>query len=294
MRKLGDAARQAIFALAAITVMLVAALLCGCEAGGDPSGASEQEARWFIIGSQGEPVGTARFSDADGYGFAANGLAAVEDEETGLWGFADETGSWAVEPAFLRARKFAPNGLAAAQDAETGRWGFVDETGSWAIGPRYADAWSFYDNGTTQVQDESSLDIVWLDEEGKVVEGATAVRPWARKDAGTGLYGIAAADGAWLCEPAFSYLQTDRHSDYLLARPQGSGLCGVVDAGGAWVVGPAYADLVVAFDAGVLAAKDADTGLWGYVGWDGDWVVQPAFSDATRMGDGRRALARMP
>ena len=288
MRKLGDAARQAIFALAAITVMLVAALLCGCDAGSPEDHSGE----WFVIGSQGEPVGTARFSDADGYGFAANGLAAVEDEETGLWGFVDETGSWAVEPAFLRARKFAPNGLAAAQDAETGRWGFVDETGSWAIEPRYADAWSFYDNGTTQVQDESSLDIVWLDEEGKVVEGATAVRPWARKDDGTGLYGIAAAGGDWLCEPAFSYLQTDRHSDYLLARPQGSGLCGVVNASGAWVVGPAYADLVVAFDADPLAAKDPETGLWGYVGWDVGWVVQPAFSDATRMGDNGRALAR--
>ena len=288
MRGPGGITRRGFASLAAGT--LAALLLplggCGASPAGDPGDA------WRVIGSSGDWVGTARFSDADGYGFAANGLAAVEDEETGLWGFVDETGSWAVEPAFLRARKFAPNGLAAAQDAETGRWGFVDETGSWAIEPQYADAWSFYDNGTTQVQDESSLDIVWLDEEGKVVEGATAVRPWARKDAGTGLYGIAAADGAWLCEPAFSYLQTDRHSDYLLARPQGSGLCGVVNASGAWVVGPAYADLVVAFDADPLAAKDPETGLWGYVGWDGGWVVQPTFSEATRMGDDGRALAR--
>lgn len=261
---------------------------CGASPAGDPGDA------WRVIGSSGEWVGTARFSDADEYGFAANGLAAVEDEETGLWGFVDEAGRWALQPTFLRAREFAPNGLAAAQDAETGLWGFVDETGSWAIEPRYADAWSFYDNGTTQVLDESGHDIVWLDGEGKVVEGATAVRRWARKDDGTGLYGIAAAGGDWLCEPAFSYLQTDRYSDYLLARPQGSGLCGVVNASGAWVVEPAYADLVVAFDADPLAAKDPETGLWGYVGWDGDWVVQPAFAEATRMGDNGHALARMP
>ena len=261
---------------------------CGASPAGDPGDA------WRVIGSNGEWVGTARFSDADEYGFAPNGLAAVQDAETELWGFVDEAGRWVVGPTFLKAREFAPNGLAPAQDDGTGLWGFVDETGSWAIEPRYADAWSFYDNGTTQVLDESGHDIVWLDGEGNVVEDTTAVRRWARKDDGIGLYGIAAADGDWLCEPAFSYLQTDRYSDYLLARPQGSGLCGVVDASGAWVVGPAYADLVVAFDADPLAAKDPETGLWGYVGWDGGWVVQPTFSEATRMGDGRRALARMP
>ena len=287
MKGPGGITRRGFASLAAGTL---AACLCGCDAGSP----EDHGGKWFIIGSRGEPVGTARFSDADEYGFAPNGLAAVQDAETELWGFVDKSGRWVVGPTFLRAREFAPNGLAPAQDAGTGLWGFVDETGSWAIEPRYADAWSFYDNGTTQVLDESGHDIVWLDGEGNVVEDTTAVRRWARKDDGTGLYGIAAAGGDWLCEPAFSYLQTDRHSDYLLARPQGSGLCGVVDAGGAWVVGPAYADLVVAFDAGVLAAKDPETGLWGYIDWGGDWVVGPRFSEATRMGDGRRALTRMP
>ena len=289
MRRLREMQRATCIAVA-FCVAAATIVICSCDAG--PADTSDGE--WRVIGSSGDCVGTARFSDADEYGFAPNGLAAVQDAETELWGFADKSGRWVVGPTFLKAREFAPNGLAAAQDAETGLWGFVDETGSWTIGPRYSDAWMFYDNGTADALDESGHDIVWLDGEGNVVEDTTAVRRWARKDDGTGLYGIAAADGAWLCEPAFSYLQTDRHSDYLLARPQGSGLCGVVDASGASVVGPAYADLVVAFDAGVLAAKDAGTGLWGYVGWDGDWVVQPAFSDATRMGDGRRALARMP
>ena len=287
MRGPGGITRRGFASLAAGTL---AACLCGCDAGSP----EDHGGKWFIIGSRGEPVGTARFSDADEYGFAPNGLAAVQDAETELWGFVDKSGRWVVGPTFLRAREFAPNGLAPAQDDGTGLWGFVDETGSWAIEPRYADAWSFYDNGTTQVLDESGHDIVWLDGEGNVVEDTTAVRRWARKDDGTGLYGIAAAGGDWLCEPAFSYLQTDRYSDYLLARPQGSELCGVVDAGGEWVVQPAYADLVVAFDAGVLAAKDPETGLWGYIDWGGDWVVGSRFSEATRMGDGRRALTRMP
>ena len=260
---------------------------CGASPAGDPGDA------WRVIGSNGEWVGTARFSDADGYGFAPNGLAAVQDAETGLWGFVDEAGRWVVGPTFLKAREFAPNGLAPAQDDGTGLWGFVDETGSWAIEPRYADAWSFYDNGTASGWDMAG-NIVWLDGDGNELEGARSPRLQAAMDPETRLCGIMSMDGTWALGPTFSDLVTDHHSDYLLARPQGSDLCGVVDAGGEWVVQPAYADLVVAFDADPLAEKDPETGLWGYISWDGGWVVQPTFSEATRMGDGRRALARMP
>ena len=259
---------------------------CGASPAGDPGDA------WRVIGSSGEWVGTARFSDADEYGFAPNGLAAVEDAGTGLWGFVDEAGRWALQPTFLRAREFAPNGLAAAQDDGTGLWGFVDESGSWAIGPRYADAWPFYDNGTAFVLDAERERATWINEKGEILEGRRSPRPQAREDPTTGLWGIIARDGTWALEPAFADLATDAHSDYLLARPQGSGLCGVVDAGGGWVVEPAFADLVIAFDADVLAAKDAGTGLWGYISWGGGWVVQPAFAEATRMGDDGRALAR--
>ena len=89
MRGLGGITRRGLASLAAGA--LAACLLplggCGASPAGDPGDA------WRVIGSNGEWVGTARFSDADGYGFADNGLAAVEDEGTGLWGFVDESGS---------------------------------------------------------------------------------------------------------------------------------------------------------------------------------------------------------
>ncbi|WP_130811161.1 WG repeat-containing protein, partial [Olsenella sp. Marseille-P4559] len=265
--------------LASLAAGALAACLCGCEAGGDPSGASEQGARWRVIDSSGDWVGTARFSDADGYGFASNGLAAVQDPTTDLWGYVDSSGGYAIELCFSEAKWFSPNGLAPACDTETGLWGYIGKSGEWAIEPRYADAWSFYENGTAFVLDAERERTTWINEKGEILEGRRSPRPQAREDPASGLWGIIAEDGTWALEPAFADLATDGHSDYLLARPQGSGLCGVVDAGGGWVVGPAYADLVVAFDAGVLAAKDADTGLWGYVGWDGGWVVQPAFAE---------------
>ena len=183
MRKLGDAARQAIFALAAITVMLVAALLCGCDAGSPEDHSGE----WFVIGSQGEPVGTARFSDADGYGFAANGLAAVEDPTTDLWGYVDSSGGYVIESCFSEAKGFSPNGLAPACDAETGLWGYVDESGDWAIGPQYADAWPFYDNGTAFVLDAERERATWINEKGEILEGRRSPRPQAREDPTTGL-----------------------------------------------------------------------------------------------------------
>ncbi|WP_278591576.1 WG repeat-containing protein [Olsenella uli] len=279
--------------LASLTAGALASLLlplggCGASPAGDPGDA------WRVIDSNGDWVGAARFSDADKHGFASNGLAAVQDAETELWGYVDESGRWVIGPTFRETREFAPNGLAPAQDDWTGLWGYVDELGKWTIAPQFANAWPFYDNGTAAVLDESGHDIVWLDGEGNELEGLTDTHPRAVMDPETRLFGIMALDGTWTCGPAFTDLKGDGRTYYLLARPQGSGLCGVVDAGGSWVVGPAYADLVVAFDAGVLAAKDPETGLWGYVGWDGGWVVGPRFADATRMGDDGRALARMP
>jgi hypothetical protein len=288
MRGTGGITRRGFASLAAGAL---AACLCGCEAGGDPSGASGRKAQWFIIDSQGEPVGTAHFSDADGYGFASNGLAAVQDAETGLWGFVDESGAWVIQPKFRQVWEFAANGLAPAQDDGTGLWGYVDESGSWAIEPKYSKAWPFYDNGTAEVQGAEHGDTIWIDEKGNGLEGGSP-RLQAVMDPETRLFGVMARDGTWALEPTYADLTTDGHSDLLLARPQGSDLCGVVDAGGGWVVGPAFADLVVAFDADPLAAKDEESGLWGYVGWDGGWVVQPAFAEATRMGDNGRALAR--
>ena len=279
--------------LASLAAGALASLLlplggCGASPAGDPGDA------WRVIDSNGDWVGAARFSDADKHGFASNGLAAVQDAETELWGYVDESGRWVIGPTFRETREFAPNGLAPAQDDWTGLWGYVDELGKWTIAPQFANAWPFYDNGTAAVLDESGHDIVWLDGEGNELEELTDTHPRAVMDPETRLFGIMALDGTWTCGPAFTDLKGDGRTYYLLARPQGSDLCGVVDAGGEWVVEPAYADLVVAFDAGVLAAKDADTGLWGYISWGGDWVVQPTFSEATRMGDGRRALARMP
>ncbi|WP_314945600.1 WG repeat-containing protein [Olsenella uli] len=280
--------RLASLAAGALASLLLPLGGCGASPAGDPGDA------WRVIGSNGEWVGAARFSDADKHGFASNGLAAVQDAETELWGYVDESGRWVIGPTFRETREFAPNGLAPAQDDWTGLWGYVDELGKWTIAPQFANAWPFYDNGTAAVLDESGHDIVWLDGEGNELEGLTDTHPRAVMDPETRLFGIMALDGTWTCGPAFTDLKGDGRTYYLLARPQGSGLCGVVDAGGSWVVGPAYADLVVAFDAGVLAAKDPETGLWGYVGWDGGWVVGPRFADATRMGDDGRALARMP
>lgn len=275
---------------AALCVAVAIVVICSCDAG--PANSSDGE--WRVIDSNGDWVGAARFSDADKHGFASNGLAAVQDAETELWGYVDESGRWVIGPTFRETREFAPNGLAPAQDDWTGLWGYVDELGKWTIAPQFANAWPFYDNGTAAVLDESGHDIVWLDGEGNELEGLTDTHPRAVMDPETRLFGIMALDGTWTCGPAFTDLKGDGRTYYLLARPQGSGLCGVVNASGAWVVGPAYADLVVAFDAGVLAAKDAGTGLWGYISWDGDWVVQPTFSEATRMGDNGHALARMP
>ena len=213
MRRLREMQRATCIAVA-FCVAAATIVICSCDAG--PADTSDGE--WRVIGSSGEWVGTARFSDADEYGFAPNGLAAVQDAETELWGFVDKSGRWVVGPTFLRAREFAPNGLAPAQDDGTGLWGFVDETGSWAIEPRYADAWPFYDNGTAFVLDAKRERATWIDEKGRVLEGGRSPRPQAREDPATGLWGYVGWDGDWVVQPAFSDATRMGDNGHALAR----------------------------------------------------------------------------
>ncbi|HEY5522092.1 MAG TPA: WG repeat-containing protein, partial [Desulfuromonadaceae bacterium] len=75
--------------------------------------------------------------------FAANGLAAVRDDDTNMWGYIDETGDYVIEPQFGDAGNFAANGLAAVQDAESQLYGYIDKTGDYVIEPQFYKARDF-------------------------------------------------------------------------------------------------------------------------------------------------------
>jgi hypothetical protein len=77
------------------------------------------------------------------------GLALTGDVTSGLYGFIDTNGGWAIEPQFVHADDFR-NGLAAATIADSSNSrpivGFVDTGGAWVLKPQF-------------VLDEDHLDI---------------------------------------------------------------------------------------------------------------------------------------
>lgn len=62
-------------------------------------------------------------------------LWAQEDPATGLYGYLDHYGRWAIKPQFLRASAFNRN-LAVVQVSD-GRWGAIDLRGTMVIQPRF-------------------------------------------------------------------------------------------------------------------------------------------------------------
>jgi hypothetical protein len=247
---------------------------------------------WAIIDSEGSVISRIRFSDADDYGFASNGLAAVKDTGSGLWGYVREDGSWAIGPAYADARGFADNGLAEIQDLDTGLWGYVREDGSWAIEPRFESVGPFRESGVAAVRAEGVS--YWIDESGEAVGGPSGTGTWVVGDESTGLVGIMGDDGSWALDPIWEGLIPDLRSDLILARPQGSKLWGIIDASGQWVLQPDYPTLVQSLGPDMFAAQDAGTRLWGYVRPDGTWLIEPSFAGVTRMSADGHALAKPP
>lgn len=109
----------------------------------------EENDKWGYIDKTGEYVISPQFSMAED--FAANGLAAVHDEEYNC-GYVNEEGELQIPLQFDDARSFSKNGLAAVRDKESGKWGYIDETGEYVIIPCFRSAHDFGDNGLAAVE----------------------------------------------------------------------------------------------------------------------------------------------
>ena len=80
---------------------------------------------------------------------AAVTLAAAEeptlwpacDDETGLWGYIDETGAWAIAPQYKQAYRFSGGcaivGMGEDPDSRPPREGIIDATGAFLLPPEY-------------------------------------------------------------------------------------------------------------------------------------------------------------
>ena len=110
-----------------------------------------EQGRWVFVRRPAAFTG-AVFTEAAAF---SDGLAAVEDQETGEIGFIDNRGEWVIEPQFLSfdsrplwvggwsggvwhgAWYVFSMGLAPVFDDKTGKYGFIDKSGAWAIDPQF-------------------------------------------------------------------------------------------------------------------------------------------------------------
>lgn len=106
------------------------------------------------------------------------GLCAIYDDETGLLGFMNEEGEYAISPQFKEAYNFN-NGIAAVRKEIDGKdaWGYIDKSGNVVIDYQYEAAGNFSSDGIAVVKNG-------------------------------GKWGYIKTDGSWLLKPQFD----DAHS----------------------------------------------------------------------------------
>ena len=92
-----------------------------------------------FVDHKGDIVIPCKWTDVDDF---YEGLAAVEDAETGLLGYINKGGKYVIAPQFEDACGFS-EGLARVFDFSSDRWGFVDKSGDFVIKPQFKSALDF-------------------------------------------------------------------------------------------------------------------------------------------------------
>lgn len=155
----------------------------------------DDENNYIYINNHNEPLNENVYHYRESFGRFKEGLCAVYDETTGLFGYINSDSEWVIEPQFINAddfsneiaevsmsvngekkcgyidkegniiidcqfeaaRKFTSDGLAAVK--LDGKWGYIKTDGSWLLEPQFDDAHSF-SNGYAAVKLSEGQEIV--------------------------------------------------------------------------------------------------------------------------------------
>lgn len=191
-------------------------------------------------------------------------LACAADAGSRLWGFIDRTGAWIIEPAFAAVHTFA-EGLAAACDAKSGLWGYIDVQGTWAIEPHFADAQSFCGGIAPAKQTEDDAD-----DRQRVRYGQ--------------LWGFIDATGTWAVDPQFAGARPFSE-DGLTAVCRTERSWEFVDTAGNEAFAGTWSD-ARGFCDGLAAVMDGDSERWGFVNAGGTLAISCDFSDVQDFSEG--------
>lgn len=83
-------------------------------------------------------------------------------------GFRNAKCQWVIKPTFAMVTSFRGDGLARVQDAQTGKWGYINTQGNWVIQPTYTNAPGNFHCGLARVTDKSE-NVYFIDKTGRIV-----------------------------------------------------------------------------------------------------------------------------
>lgn len=205
-------------------------------------------------------------------------LTLTQDPGTGLYGYVDEFGRWAIAPQFRNAYNFNKDVGIAVVELSHGHYGGINTLGQIVIKPNFTSSYDVH----------SAIDSI---EKGRYC----GVDLWEVEDRTTELWGYLNHHGEWHIAPQYGYA-SDFNTDAGIAVVEVSnGYYGGINTLGQIVIKPnftstydvhgAISSILKGRYAGIdlWEEKDPATGLWGYLNYYGEWHIQPQFTYAQSM-----------
>jgi hypothetical protein len=153
---------------------------------------------------------------------SAASLTRAEDPGTGLYGYLNELGMWAIAPQYRYARNFDEDmGLAIVEFGDRS-FGAINTLAQVVIAPNFA---SSYDV-------ESAISSM---ERGRYC----GIDLWVAEDKATGLYGFLNYYGQWAIAPQYLYARS-MDSDGFAIVEVSKGQWGAIDRAGNMVIAPNF------------------------------------------------------
>lgn len=270
---------------------------------------------WGYVDETGKWIIEPQFFSAGPF---VDGLACVQESESGLCGFIDDSGDYIIEPRFSGARQFAEGGLApAAIDSDYypfGLWGYINKTGEFVIKPQFDSASGFVDgyaivskkdreytleeisNGsydTEQILIDRDLNTYTCDDDN--LKGLDfSEGPQLKFDKKTGAPGYVDSKGNWVIKPNKNVNMPDSETMFfsggMLAFVKDSqiedesvSLYGFVNERGKKVIPAEFCKILMTFHDGVAlvaspAKKDGEKAQYGYINKKGKYLIEKEYT----------------
>ena len=271
-----------------LSLALILALTLSLSVSALAVSVTETPTKYYASG--GETGTDVRFSE---------GLAVVQggESEEYRFGYIDTTGKVAIACQYIYAKPFS-EGLAAVQDKESGDLGYIDQTGKLVIPFQYDHAGPFSEGmalvGKSEVVDLGDGTSQTVSHYGYIDTAGKLVIPFQYDDASGFSDGLARVwkDGkaGYIDKTGKAVIpcQYEKAGDFSegVARVwDESGKAGYIDTTGKTVI-PFEYNFVGDFSEGMAFARYEEDEKWGYIDTTGEMVVPGQYSDESDFSEG--------